>query len=216
MQGGIRLKILSVIPARGGSKGIPRKNIKMLCGKPLIAYVIHTLKSSKYDLDIVVSSDDNEILTVASKYGAVPLLRSKDLSSDAVTLDPVVYDSVLVVEKQWNKKYDYIITIQPTSPLLGINTLDSAIEAAIVNEYDTVISAINAPKLSWKNQNGKFVPNYTKRVNRQYMEEYYVETGAFVISKRSVITESSRFGEKVSRWISENRVGTYLSCFTVN
>lgn len=192
------MKILSVIPARGGSKGIPRKNVKLLYGKPLISYVINTLKNSSYDMDIAVSSEDKEILTISSKYGAIPIPRTKELSLDDVTLDPVIYHAVISLEKQYHLKYDYIITIQPTSPLLKSKTLDYAVNMILEKDYDTVISAVNAPKLSWRIENGEYIPNYEKRVNRQYMEKHYIETGAFVISKRGIVTEKSRFGEKIS------------------
>lgn len=192
------MRILSVIPARGGSKGIPRKNIKLMCGKPLIAYVIEALKKSDYDMDIVVSSDDSEILIVSSNYGAIPIMRPKELALDVVTVDPVVYHAVSSMEKQRGYRYDYVITIQPTSPLLKTATLDSAIDFTMKYEYETVISAINEPKLSWRIEEDHYMPNYEERVNRQYMDKHLVETGAFVISKRCVVTETSRFGERLS------------------
>lgn len=192
------MKILSVIPARGGSKGIPRKNVKLLCGKPLITYVIDTLKASNFDMDIVVSSDDEEILVVSSRAGAHPIMRPKELATDDVTLDPVIYHAVTEMEMQTGSKYDYIITVQPTSPLLRANTLDCAIQSMMEQDYDTLVSAVNNPKLSWRQEEGVFIPNYKKRVNRQYMDKNYVETGGFVISKRNVVTEHSRFGKKLS------------------
>ncbi len=192
------MNLLAVIPARGGSKGIPRKNIRNLCGKPLISYVIETLRTSSYPLEVVVSSDDNEILYVAEKFGAIPILRPEQLALDAVTLDSVVYHAVSFMEQTNNVRYDYIITIQPTSPLLTANTLDHAISRTIQKGYDTVLSAVNHPKLSWRQEGEHFYPNYTARVNRQYMDKYFVETGAFVISKRDVVTKNSRFGDSVS------------------
>lgn len=192
------MRILSVIPARGGSKGIPRKNIKLLCGKPLISYVIRTLKESSFDMDIVVSSDDEEILVIASRYGADPIMRPEKLATDDVTLDPVIYHAVTQMEQKNGYQYDYVLTIQPTSPLLQTETLDSAVRSMIEKDYDTLISAVNAPRLSWRMEDGVYVPNYKKRVNRQYMDKNYVETGGFVISKRKVVTEHSRFGEKLS------------------
>lgn len=192
------MNILAVIPARGGSKGIPRKNVKLLCGQPLISYVINTLHRSRYDMDIAVSSDDMEILSISSKYGAIPVVRTEELASDEVTLDPVIFHAVIEMEKMRKLKYDYVITIQPTSPLLTCQTLDNAIKVAAENGYDTVISAVNAPKLSWRVEDGKIIPNYKKRVNRQYMDKHYVETGAFVISCRDVVTETSRFGKSIS------------------
>ena len=87
--------------------------------------------------------------------------------------------------------------MQPTSPTLSVETLDKAIEYTINNNLDTVISSINAPHLSWREENGKKVPNYKERLNRQYLPANYLETGAFVISKAEVITEKTRIGKKV-------------------
>ena len=87
--------------------------------------------------------------------------------------------------------------MQPTSPTLKVETLDKAIQYAIDNKLDTVISCINAPHLSWRNENGRKVPNYEKRLNRQYLPANYLETGAFVISKADIITESTRIGKNI-------------------
>ncbi len=192
------MKILAVIPARGGSKGIPRKNIKLLNGKPLISYVIDTLKQSSYEIDIVVSSDSDEILSISKRYGVEISKRPKELSEDAITLDPVIHYATEQREVEQNTKYDYVITIQPTSPLLTVKTLDSALESMLNSDIDTIISAVNNPKLSWKEEDGRVVPNYSKRVNRQYMDKCYVETGAFVITRRMCVKKDTRFGEKIS------------------
>ena len=87
--------------------------------------------------------------------------------------------------------------MQPTSPVLSVNTLDSALAYAIDNNLDTLISVVNKPHLSWREENGIKVPNYNKRLNRQYLPPNYLETGAFVISKASVVTVSSRIGKRV-------------------
>lgn len=192
------MKILTVIPARGGSKGIPRKNIKMMCGRPLISYVIETLKKSRYNMDIAVSSDDEEILHVAEKYGAITVLRPARISTDEVTLDPVIHHAVASIEKDLDTQYNYVITVQPTSPLLTTKTLDDAITIMIERQYDTIISVVNSPKLSWRQEDNSYLPNYKERVNRQYMDKNLVETGAFLISRREVVSELTRIGPNVS------------------
>lgn len=190
--------ILVVIPARGGSKGIPRKNIRFLAGKPLISYSIINALKSKYCLDIVVSSDDDEIKRISSLFGASIIDRPNELSTDSITLDPVIYHAVLKMENINNKTYDLVITMQPTSPLLNTSTLDNAIEYCIKEDFDTVISGVNQPHLAWTQENGKYIPKYTERLNRQYLPKHLLETGAFFISKRECVTESSRFGSNVS------------------
>jgi CMP-N-acetylneuraminic acid synthetase/spore coat polysaccharide biosynthesis predicted glycosyltransferase SpsG len=178
------MEILLIIPARGGSVGIPRKNLRPLNGKPLLYYSITTAEKSKYNPDIYVTSDDSEILMFAERFGAKTYRRSKALADSKTTLDPVIYDAFLSILLKTGKKYDYIITLQPTSPLLSEITLDDAIDK-IVNhpEIDVIISAKEERHLSWKSIDSNFVPNYKKRLNRQFLEPIYTETGAFVVCK---------------------------------
>ena len=185
------MKILAIIPARAGSKGIPNKNIRIIGGHPLIYYAIDNAKNSTYITDIVVSTDSPEVQIIAKQMGVAVKWRKKELCGDAVTLDSVIADAVP------DEKWDYIITMQPTSPTLRPKTLDKAIAYAIENDLDTLISAINAPHLSWIEIDGKKVPNYKERLNRQYLPPYYLETGAFVISKASVVTPKTRIGKIV-------------------
>ncbi len=186
------MKILAVIPARAGSKGIPNKNIRLIGGHPLVYYSIKNALSSKYITDVIVTTDSQEVKIIAAQMGASVRWRDARLCEDAVTLDAVVYDAV-----DRSVPWDYVITLQPTSPTLTVDTLDSAISYAIENDYDTLISAINAPHLSWGVKDGKKVPNYTERLNRQYLPPCYLETGAFMISKASAVTSKTRIGEKV-------------------
>lgn len=192
------MKILAVIPARGGSKGIPRKNIRFMAGQPLISYAINCAKSSSYNIDVAVTSDDEEIKNVASIYGAEIINRSPGLAGDKVTLDPVIYDAVLQMEREKDCRYDIVITMQPTSPLLSVETLDAAISYHQEKQLDTVISGVNDPRLSWYEEEGVCLPNYKERLNRQYMPKDLKETGAFVITKREFVKETGRFGKKIS------------------
>lgn len=195
------MKVLAVIPARAGSKTIPNKNIRSVNGHPLIFYAINNAIKSELITDIVVSTDSYEVKTVAEQMGVHCHWRRPELCEDSMPLDAVVYDAVVSDEKE----YDYVVTMQPTSPTLQVSTLDHAIKYAIDNGFDTVISAINHPHLSWREEKGHIVPNYEKRLNRQYLPANYVETGAFVISRRSAVTENSRIGKKLDIYeVSEN------------
>lgn len=192
------MKILAVIPARGGSKGIPRKNVRLMNGKPLIYYSIHNALSCDMIDDVVVTSDDFELLSLAERFGAVPLERSPELAGDKVTLDPVIYDAVLKTEKLKGCRYDVVITMQATSPTLQAETLSAAIDEFLSGDFNTFISAVNKPHLAWTtNEKGDFVPAYKERLNRQYLPPNYVEAGAFVISRREDVTETGRIGKKV-------------------
>lgn len=186
------MKILAVIPARAGSKGIPNKNIRIIGDHPMIYYSIKNALSSRWITDVIVSTDSQEVRIIASQMGVRVRWRDKALCADDVTLDAVVADAVPAEEK-----WGYIVTMQPTSPTLKVSTLDEAIKYAIDQDLDTVISAINTPHLTWGVKDGKKVPNYSKRLNRQFLPPCYSETGAFIISRASVVTESSRIGSKV-------------------
>ena len=194
----IEMNILVVIPARGGSKGIPRKNLRLLDEKPLLYYSIYNALNSKYNLDVFVSSDDDEILNTAQKFGAQIHKRDSNIADDKTTLDPVIYDCYIHTKQAENKDYDLIITMQPTSPLLSSSSLDKAISKILDDKtIDTIIAAKDATHLSWRSENKEFVPNYTERVNRQYLTPEFTETGAFLITRVSVISRDTRIGNNV-------------------
>lgn len=209
------MKILAVIPARAGSKAIPNKNIRSINGHPMIYYAINNAINSEYITDVIVSTDSYHVQIIANQMGVKCRWRRPELCEDSVALDSVVFDAVDSLQEE----YDFVVTMQPTSPTLKAETLDCAIKYAIENDLDTVISAINAPHLSWREENGKKVPNYVKRLNRQYLPANYLETGAFIVSKRSVVTEFSRIGEKLDIFeVSENEavdVDTFIDLYAV-
>jgi CMP-N-acetylneuraminic acid synthetase/spore coat polysaccharide biosynthesis predicted glycosyltransferase SpsG len=194
--------ILIVIPARGGSKGIPRKNLRLLKNKPLIFYSIKTSLSIKYTADVYVSSDDDEILNIASKFGAKTHKRDSIIANDTTTLDPVIYSCYDYTKKHENKKYDYVITIQPTSPLLKVTSLEEAIDRILLNpDIETMIAVKEDTHLSWREENGQFIPNYEKRVNRQYLVPNFKETGGFFITRGDIISENNRIGQHVDLYV---------------
>lgn len=185
------MKILAVIPARAGSKGIPNKNVRIINGKPLIAYCIENALNSKYITDVIITTDSPEIELLAKYYGVRYIHRKEELCGDEVTLDAVIYNVCKYID------VDYVITLQPTSPTLQCSTLDMAIGFAIDKNLDTVISAVNRPHLAWVEKKGQIVPDYDKRLNRQYLPKRFLEAGAFVISKAGAVTENSRIGNTV-------------------
>ena len=168
-------KILVVIPARGGSKRILRKNIRLLADKPLISYAINIAKSSRYVDDVVVSTEDLETLAIAEKFGASVIRRSPDLAGDQIPIDPVVFDATVQKEKQAFDEYDIVITLQPTSPLLKSETLDKA-----YNEADN-----------------RYFPLYSERLNQQYLPKEYIETGGIFATRRGFLTPNSRLGNNI-------------------
>ncbi|MBR6486343.1 MAG: UDP-2,4-diacetamido-2,4,6-trideoxy-beta-L-altropyranose hydrolase [Lachnospiraceae bacterium] len=194
------MRTLIVIPARGGSKRIPRKNVRIMCGKPLIVYSIENAKSLKeyMDVDVAVSTDDEELMSIVKKRGVDVVARPKELATDSVTLDPVIYHAVQYMEEKKRCRYDTVITMQCTSPTLKASTVKSAIEFFEKSEWDTVISAMNKPHLSWGVVDGRITKNYEKRLNSQELPANYLETGGFLITRRECVTEAGRIGEKVN------------------
>jgi CMP-N-acetylneuraminic acid synthetase len=152
-------EILAIIPARGGSKGIPRKNISLLNGKPLIAHSIKAVLNSGYFDDVFVSTDDDEIAEIATLYGAKVVERPGDLAGDKIPLDPVIFHAVNHLEKEKKIRYDYICTIQPTCPLLSTDSLNKAIETMYAGDYDTLISVVDETHLYWRKKDRRYFSN---------------------------------------------------------
>lgn len=186
------LRICAVIPARAGSKGVPNKNLRLIADRPLVYYAIRNALDTELITDVIVSTDSELVAGIARQLGARVHWRDAALAGDSIALDEVIYDAVK------NAAYDYVVTLQPTSPTLLPETLSVALTRAIAEDLDTLISVINHPHLAWKTHEGQLVPAYEKRLNRQYLPPYYLETGAFVISKGSAVKVNTRFGPKLS------------------
>lgn len=133
-------RIIAIIPARGGSKGIPGKNIKSLMGKPLIAYSIECALESKYIDRVVVSTDASDIAEVAKTYGAwVPFLRPAKYATDtSKTIDSLIY--TIDTLREQGDEFDYLVLLQPTQPIRTAPQLDEAIELTIDNNYPSLVS----------------------------------------------------------------------------
>jgi len=190
-------KVLAVIPARGGSKGIPRKNVRLLAGKPLIAHIISAAKASHQISEFVVTTEDEEIAQVARTYGAHVLNRPPELADDTIPLDPVIHHAVTYLERKEDKRYDYVITLQPTSPLLSSETIDTAMKQLIESGADTLIAVTDETHLYWVKKEGQYRMLQEKRVNRQLLDPMFKETGAILATKREFVTADSRFGETI-------------------
>ena len=189
-------RVLVIIPARGGSKGIPRKNLRPLAGRPLISYAIETALRSRHAPDVYVSSEDDEILNVARKLGANTHRRAEVLAADDTTLDDVVVSAFREIRETVGRDYDVVVTLQPTSPLLTTLSLDQAIDAFEVRpDLATLLTAAEDTHLRWGRAANGFVPRYTERVNRQYLEPVYRETGGMIVCRGVTIATGSRIGQ---------------------
>lgn len=179
--------ILAIIPARGGSKSIPQKNIKMLGGKPLIAYPIELAKSIREINKVVVSTDSKEIAEIAIGYGAeIPFIRPAELAKDATPVLSVLLHCISYLEKEENYKADIIILLYPTCPFLRKETVLEAIEILNKENFNSVMSVEEDQGRFWRL--GKIStppkPFYPKKyLNRQYYPPLFRENGAIYFSK---------------------------------
>ena len=182
-------KILAIIPARGGSKGLPRKNIIDLAGKPLIAWTIEASLNSKYISKTIVSSDDEEILNISRQYKSNIIKRPSELALDTTTSEPVV-KHVLDELKKKNEEFDYLVLLQPTSPLRDTENIDNAFDVLFQNNATALISTyeINNKilKAFKKKQNG-FIEGISNNeypfISRQSLPKTYISNGAIYIIK---------------------------------
>jgi len=137
---------LAIIPARGGSKGLPRKNILPLLGKPLIGWTIEQAKKSKYLDRIIVSTEDEEIMVMSKSFGAEVLQRPKDLAQDNTPTSDVIIHVIETLEKE-GYKYDFIVLLEPTSPLRKDDDIDNAIKIIVDTNSISLVSVTNSDKI---------------------------------------------------------------------
>ena len=200
---------LAIIPARGGSKRLPRKNVLDLCGKPLIAYSIEAGLKSKYISKVVVTSDDNEILTISKEYGAVTINRPEYLANDTATTFDALEHTINSLEK-----YDYIVLLQPTSPLRNEKHIDEAI--ALLNEKDAnaVISVCETEHSPlWCNtldeelNMSNFLSKEILNKRSQDLPKYYRINGAIYICKTEELLKNKGFflKDKVFAYIMDKK-----------
>ncbi len=190
------LKILAIIPARGGSKRLPKKNILDLNGKPLVSWSIDAALKSKYISKTVVSSDDDEILTIAKRYGAYTLKRPRELANDTATSFDTIKHAILKI----GIDYEFILLLQPTSPLRTTKHIDEAIELLKNKEADAIISVCKMEHSPlWCNTLDKnksmdnFLKDEVRNSRSQDLETYYRLNGAIYICKTKKLLEEGSF-----------------------
>lgn len=190
---------IAIIPARGGSKGIPRKSIRPVAGRPMIAWAMEACQRCARFTRIVVSTDDPEIALLSERLGAQVLMRPIELATDTATLDPVVVQAVSAAEAKFEERYDLVFTVQPTSPLVEPGDFERAFEMFGADPaLETVLSVVDDRHLSWTMRGGRPVPTYTKRVNRQELAPNFRETGAVIACRRAQLESGTRIGERVA------------------
>lgn len=189
------MSVLLVIPARGGSKGIPRKNLTDVHGKPLIFFAIKNALEAKSVARVIVSTEDEEIASVAQKYGAeVPFMRPSELAVDEISLIPV-FKHASNVMNEFGFKHDIVASLQPTSPLLLASSIDIAINLMKESNCDSVgsISLIEhshpyaAQKLQEDGQVAPLFPEAEHYLQRQDRPDFYTYTGGLYLRKTGLL-----------------------------
>lgn len=191
------MKVLALIPARGGSKGLPRKNVLDIGGHPLIAWTIAAAKQSKYITDVVVSTDDDEIARVSRRYGAsTPFLRPTDLSSDTASSIDVALHALQFFGDSY---YDFIIFLQPTSPLRTAADIDEAVELMLAKQAASCVSICEVQQspyimytVSPDGRLDSLLPA-TKVTRRQDFPKVYALNGAIYVSSCHRLVTSRTF-----------------------
>ncbi len=203
-------KVLALIPARGGSKGIKDKNIREIEGKPLIAYSIEAAKESGYIDDVVITTDSERIKEVGEKHGAwVPFLRPDELASDtATTLDAILH--AVRTLKEMGKEYDILVILQPTSPLRDAADIKGALEKFEANGERSLVTIskvedhpILVRTLKDDTHMEKLL-SVSSTVRRQDMPDYYRVNGAIYINKIAELNDSTSFNDNEVPYIIEN------------
>ncbi len=193
---------LAIIPARGGSKGLPGKNIKKLCGKPLIAWSIEAGLKSNYLDEVVVSTDYENIAEIAKEYGAtVPFLRPDYLASDTATSFDVVKHTIDFYKNELNREFDYIVLLEPTSPLREVSDIDRAIEILLESSADSIVGICKTedqnPAFLIKKDNNNYISGYENRdmkvLRRQDVDDIYFFEGTIYISQTKILLAKKTF-----------------------
>ena len=201
------LKILAIIPARGGSKGVPGKNIKKLGGKPLLSYTVEVAQESRLISRLILSSDDETIIKVAKDLKVeVPFVRPQKLATNQSGSLEVVQHAVKFLEQQ-DDFYDAVLLLQPTSPFREKGFIDRAIKNFIESKADALVSVLPVPHQL--NPHWVFEENINGFLNiatgdqsiikrRQNLPKAYFRDGSIYLTKTEVIKQGSFFGEKLS------------------
>ncbi len=200
------MKILCVIPARGGSKGVPRKNIKPLGGIPLIAYTIRAAQAAGANIDLIaVSTEDREIADVARPLGVRVVERPVELAGDDIKSEPVLTHALGVMEKETGDTFDGVLLLSPTNPFRDPKMIVEAIRKFSTGAYDTVVGLVAIPKYQYEIHGDRAIPLYRERKNRQERAPVFLENGALYLSRASLIRKGIIFGETLGYVLMDER-----------
>lgn len=201
---------LAVIPARGGSKGIPEKNIQLVGDTPLVCRAIDSIVDSGIQADVVVSTDSEKIYRIAQDHGgAYVLKRPSEISDDSAKTEDALINALDQMEKLYGKTYDVVMTVQPTSPFRAPRTVRKFWKEfnSSLNEYDAMLTLNETRTDYWKNENGHFsrlYPDAPRR--RQDRKPLYIENSCLYATTVEVLRETrSVLGTKAKGYLIDDR-----------
>ena len=181
-----KMRILSIIPVRGGSKAIPMKNLVLLNKKPLLYYTVTASLKSSFINRTVISTDHEDIGKYARKIGAEVIMRPSKLAGDKTQTEPVMLHVIEYLKKKKNYIPDFIVLLQNTSPFRNAKHIDEAFKLFFKKKYDSLLSGFSSDELIWMKKNHQFYPlnyNLDNRPQRQKINPFYLENGAIYITK---------------------------------
>ena len=200
-------KIVAIIPARKGSKGIKNKNLLKLTGIPLIKFSVDYAKRSKLVDKVFVSTDGNNISKVSENCGAETIKRPKKFSSDTASSESAIIHSINYIEKVLKYKFDIVIFLQPTTVLRKLGELDQAIKMFIKKKSDTLFTSVDLQPFLWGRNKKKLRSinfNFKKNRIRRQNNHTITETGSYYIVKKEVFLKyNNRFGKKIVNFESD-------------
>ena len=205
------LRVVAIVPARGGTDSVPYLNIKRLGDRPLLAHTLQAAKAAACVDRLVVSTDDPRVAEVAKAHGGeVPFLRPEDLAADIPSLKPVIVHAVREIEKTGDRP-DIVVVLQATSPFRSSEAVDQAVDRLVAGGFDTVLSVTEDRTLNWRAADGLLQPLFEREGRREEQDPVYKENGAVVALRRAVLDGPSRFGDRVGYLVLDKR-----AAFTVH
>jgi CMP-N,N'-diacetyllegionaminic acid synthase len=183
--------VLAVIPARGGSKGIPRKNLRAVLGKPLLAYTVEAARAARLVDVVAVSTEDPQIAFVARRAGAEVVDRPPELATDEAPTEPALLHAVREIERRQGRPADIVLLLQATSPLRTASSIDTAVRMLVATGCDSVVAVTEDRTAHFvgRIEQGRFIPPYDprQRRRRQDLPALYRETGALYAVRRDTL-----------------------------
>ena len=211
MKSDFSYRFLCIVPARGGSKGVPRKNLRKVGGRPLIEWSIRSGQESNHSINVVVSTDDDEIAQIASLSGAFVIARPVELATDNSQTELTIAHALETIPDA--DSYSHIILLQPTSPIRRVGLVDQAIKKMLSDGSDSLVGAVEISPFIWRGSTNDAIPQYDvaqRRMRQSFVSSdlSYRETGTIYITTVDAFRKSGcRVSGKTSLFMLNTHEG---------